>query len=86
MHAILRLAALLLLWPGSPLCAQVTLGIDVLLEPDSPHARLIEGKRIGLITNPSGVDARLVPTADRLARDKRTRLVRLYGPDRKSVV
>ena len=81
MYATLRLALFLLLCLSMTADAQVTLGVDVLLETDSPHARLIEGKRIGLITNPSGVDGRLVPTADRLARDKRTRLVRLYGPE-----
>ena len=36
---------------------------------------------MGLITNPSGVDGRLVPTADRLARDGRFELVQLYGPE-----
>ena len=81
MYANLRRALFLLLCLSMTAEAQVTLGVDVLLETDSPHARLIEGKRIGLITNPSGVDGRLIPTADRLARDKRTQLVRLYGPE-----
>ncbi|MBU3673142.1 MAG: DUF1343 domain-containing protein [Sinobacteraceae bacterium] len=59
----------------------VTLGIDRLLEPGSEFAPLIEGKRVGLITNPSGVDGQLVPTVDRLARDPRLRLIRLFGPE-----
>lgn len=61
--------------------ARVELGIDVLLAPGSTYAAQLEGKRLGLITNPSGVDGRLVPTADRLARDPRLRLVQLYGPE-----
>jgi uncharacterized protein YbbC (DUF1343 family) len=60
---------------------QVELGIDVLLAPGSPQIAALTGKRIGLITNPSGVDGRLVPTADRLARDPRVKLVQLYGPE-----
>jgi uncharacterized protein YbbC (DUF1343 family) len=60
---------------------KVELGIDVLLAPGSPQAAELAGKRLGLITNPSGVDSKLVPTADRLARDPRLRLVQLYGPE-----
>ena len=60
---------------------QVELGIDVLLAPGSAQIAALTGKRIGLITNPSGVDGRLVPTADRLARDPRLKLVQLYGPE-----
>ncbi len=61
-------------------------GIDVLLA-DSLH--LIAGKRLGLITNQTGVDADGVPTIDRLFRyaaDTRhptphTRLVALFAPE-----
>lgn len=59
----------------------IELGIDVLLAPGSTHLESLVGKRIGLITNPSGVDSHLVPTADRLARDPRLQLVQLYGPE-----
>jgi len=59
----------------------VTLGIDVLLEPESPYMSIVAGKRIGLVTNQSGVDGNLVPTVDRLARDPRISLVRLFGPE-----
>lgn len=59
----------------------VTLGVDVLLEPGSPHLALVAGKRIGLVTNQSGVDGNQVPTVDRLARDPRVTLVRLFGPE-----
>ena len=61
--------------------ARVQLGVDVLLEKDSPWAQRLAGKRLGLITNPSGVDGELVPTADRLAADERLELVQLYGPE-----
>jgi uncharacterized protein YbbC (DUF1343 family) len=67
--------------PDTPPKIQVELGIDVLLAPGSPQIAALTGKRIGLITNPSGVDGRLVPTADRLARDPRLKLVQLYGPE-----
>jgi len=60
---------------------RVQLGIEVLLESDSPYFNLVAGKRVGLITNPSGVDGNLVPTVDRLARDPRLSLVRLFGPE-----
>jgi uncharacterized protein YbbC (DUF1343 family) len=61
-------------------------GIDVLLA-DSAH--LIAGKRVGLLTNQTGVDARGVPTVDRLmaaALDPRSsplapRLVALFAPE-----
>ena len=56
----------------------VSLGVDELLKH---HVELIAGKRVGLVTNPSGVDSWLVPTADRLAEDGRFQLVRLFGPE-----
>ncbi|MFM8845742.1 MAG: exo-beta-N-acetylmuramidase NamZ domain-containing protein [Gammaproteobacteria bacterium] len=60
---------------------KVELGIDVLLAPGSPYLELVAGKRVGLITNPSGVDGDLVPTVDRLAGDSRLSLIRLFGPE-----
>ncbi|MCC6408201.1 MAG: DUF1343 domain-containing protein [Planctomycetes bacterium] len=75
-----RLACLLVAWLGLvlPARAQVTLGVERLL---GDAVDLVEGKRVGLITNPAGVDAKLVPTVDRLAGDKRVKLVRLFGPE-----
>jgi len=58
--------------------ARVRLGIEELLET---HPQLVEGRRVGLIANPSGVDGELVPTVDRLAADGRFELVRLFGPE-----
>ncbi len=57
---------------------RVRLGIEVLL---GERIELIEGKRVGLITNPAGVDGALAPTVDRLAIDGRFELVQLYGPE-----
>lgn len=53
-------------------------GIDILLR-DSLH--LVQGKRLGLITNQSGVDARGVSTIDRLAHLPLARLVMLFAPE-----
>jgi uncharacterized protein YbbC (DUF1343 family) len=53
-------------------------GIDVLLR-DS--VGLVAGKRLGLITDQSGVDARGVSTIDRLARLPGARLVALFAPE-----
>jgi uncharacterized protein YbbC (DUF1343 family) len=46
--------------------------------PDA-HEHLLGGKRLGLITNPSGVNAAFVSTATLLA--ERYNLVALYGPE-----
>lgn len=53
-------------------------GIETLLEstPD-----LLRGKRVGLITNPTGVDAQLRSSIDLLAADPQLRLVALFGPE-----
>ncbi len=56
----------------------VTLGIDVLL---GERIDLVAKKRVGLVTNPSGVGGNLVATLDLLARDPRLKLVQLYGPE-----
>ena len=50
-------------------------GIDQL----PSHASLLRGRRLGLITNPSGVSASLEATADILARD--FTLTALFGPE-----
>lgn len=58
--------------------AKVQLGIDLLLTRD---IALVAGKRIGLVTNISAVDGAGYTTLDRLANDKRVRLVQLYSPE-----
>ena len=55
-------------------------GIEVLLaEPD--QFALIEGKRVGLITNPTGVDSQLRSTIDLLHEHPDVTLAALYGPE-----
>lgn len=55
----------------------VRFGIDVLLERLWP----VSGKRIGLITNGSGVTSSGVPTWKALRATPNVRLVRLFGPE-----
>ena len=59
-------------WMG----AQVRTGIEVLAERDFD---LLRGKRVGLVTNPTGVDSHLRSTVDILAGN--CELVALYGPE-----
>ena len=56
----------------------VKLGIDVLLER---RIDLVQGKRVGLITNASAVDGALKLTVDRLLEDPRVNVVQLYAPE-----
>lgn len=53
-------------------------GLEVLLER---HLDLIKGRKVGLITNPTGVDRRLVSSIERLIATPEVRLVALYGPE-----
>jgi len=58
--------------------AQVKTGIEVLRDMDFEPLR---NKRVGLITNPTGVDSRLRSTIDILAANPEVQLVALYGPE-----
>ncbi len=53
-------------------------GIDVLRERGFD---VLQGKRVGLITNPTGVSANLESTVDVLFNAPGVRLVALYGPE-----
>lgn len=53
-------------------------GIEVL---KSQNFALLEGKRVGLITNPTGVDNNLKSTIDILHEAPNVNLVALYGPE-----
>jgi uncharacterized protein YbbC (DUF1343 family) len=57
---------------------QVKLGVDVLFER---RIDLIKGKKVGLITNPSGVDGRLRSTIDLFRDHPGVELTALYGPE-----
>ena len=58
--------------------AQVKLGIEMLRERNFD---ILQGKRVGLCTNPTGVDRNLVSTIDILHDAKNVNLVALYGPE-----
>jgi uncharacterized protein YbbC (DUF1343 family) len=53
-------------------------GIDVLRDR---HFDILQGKRVGLVTNPTGVTADLEATIDVLAKAPGVQLVALYGPE-----
>ena len=57
---------------------QVKTGADLLFEK---HFNLIEGKRVGLVTNHSALLSNGKHLADALHEDKRTKLVALFGPE-----
>ncbi len=57
---------------------ELKLGVEVLLDEQK---ELIEGKRVGLITNPTGVDQALNSIVDRLHNDPAVNLTALYGPE-----
>ncbi len=57
---------------------RVKTGIEVLAEQ---HFAPLKGKRVGLITNPTGVDSQLRSTIDILHEAEGVNLVALYGPE-----
>ena len=63
---------------GSIFSQPVKTGIEVLRSQDFA---LLEGKKVGLITNPTGVDSRLRSTIDILYEAPNVELVRLFGPE-----
>lgn len=57
---------------------RVKTGVEVLKETGF---KVLQGKRIGLITNPTGVDNQLKSTIDILHEAQGVKLVALYGPE-----
>jgi len=57
---------------------RIKTGIEVLKEQ---NFKILEGKRVGLITNPTGVDNDLKSTIDILHEAKNVNLVALFGPE-----
>ena len=76
--SILGLLLCLNLSPPLLSAAQVQLGNEVL---GAEGFRLLRGKRVGLITNPSGVDHNLNSTIDVLRSAAQVNLVALFGPE-----
>ncbi len=64
--------------PGHTQVPKVKLGVEVLRES---NFAVLKGKRVGLITNPTGVDSKLKSTVDILFEKKELKLVALYGPE-----
>ncbi len=58
--------------------SKVKTGIEVLRES---NFKILQGKRVGLITNPTGVDSQLKSTVDILNEAPGVKLVALYGPE-----
>lgn len=73
---------MILFWTVFSLCGEsapkVKTGIDVLRES---NFKILQGKRVGLITNPTGVDESLLSTVDILNNAPGVKLVALYGPE-----
>ncbi|MCX6573557.1 MAG: DUF1343 domain-containing protein [Candidatus Aminicenantes bacterium] len=64
--------------PPPQASVRVKLGVEVFLEK---HLDLVKGKRVGLITNPTGTDSSLRTTIDLLLTNPSVKLVALYGPE-----
>ncbi len=80
LFTILSLYAVLIVpfpsvFPAQP---RVKLGIDVLREHNFD---ILQGKRVGLVTNPTGVTSDLEQTIDVLAHAPGVQLVALYAPE-----
>lgn len=85
LNIVIALVAFAVLLPSCAAEAQqeksnkvVKTGIDVL---ESNGFKQLQGKKIGLVTNPSGVNNKLVSTVDILANAPGVELVALYGPE-----
>ena len=70
--------SILLIFTASISAAKVQTGIEVLR---ADGFKLLEGKRVGLTTNPTGVDTNLKSTIDILWEAENVNLVALYGPE-----
>lgn len=73
--------AIILSFPAAGMCnvtAMVKLGYEVLMEK---YYHLIDGKKLGLVTNQTGVDSKGISFIDILAATEGTKLVALYGPE-----
>ena len=72
------LLCILLVFAATVSAAKVKTGIEVLR---ADGFKLLEGKRVGLTTNPTGVDSQLKSTIDILWEAENVNLVALYGPE-----
>ena len=65
-------------WTAATAGAQVQLGNEVLA---SGGFKEVQGKRVGLITNPSGINRNGESTIDLLRRAPEVKLLALFGPE-----
>ena len=72
------LLILLITFTGKYSKAQVLNGIDVL---EQGNFKQLEGKNIGIITNPTGVNKNLVSTIDLLHNSKNVSVIALFSPE-----
>ncbi len=78
-QTVCRILPIYLLFFANPFVfSQVKPGIDVLI---SRKFDILQGKRVGLITNPTGVTADLRSTIDVLFGARGVKLVALFGPE-----
>jgi uncharacterized protein YbbC (DUF1343 family) len=75
---IILLVGVGIMTAGNLLEARVYTGIEVFMKY---YTNIVRGKRVGLITNPTGVDGQLNSTADIFKRDPRINLVALFAPE-----
>lgn len=73
----LILSILCLCFTGT-MAQKVKTGIEML---KADNFKVLEGKRVGLVTNPTGVDNNLVSDIDILRNAPNVRLVALFGPE-----
>ena len=78
---LLVLVVVILVFPAAVAgnaTATVKLGNEVLLES---YCHLVDGKKVGLVTNQTGVDSRGISFIDILVATGRTKLIALYAPE-----
>jgi uncharacterized protein YbbC (DUF1343 family) len=83
MHLIFNRTFLLVMTLLLPLTypaaeARVYTGLEVFL---AKYTSLVKNKRVGLVTNPTGVDANLVATVDLFKKNRNVNLVALFAPE-----
>ena len=81
-RVVLALLSLAFFWPYAAAAAAEAvaprLGIEVLLDQ---RLDLLRGKRVGLVTNATGLDSQLRSNVDRFATHPDVTLVALFGPE-----
>lgn len=77
--SLLIFVAVLFVFPSAVAQDTVQSGADRILE--RPYLAWIQGKRVGLITNPTGVTSQLVSTWDLLAQHPEVEVTALFGPE-----